>query len=105
VLTDGDGETVPYEGSWEAVEVRAEDVEYVLPPDGVVGRIVDLACAMPDFGFESQGCFPVFSWQPGRYRLQMDYIRLWTCDRVPCVGTNVVDLDLLSEPIDLRIEP
>jgi hypothetical protein len=105
LLTDETGTSVPYIASWEAVEVPAQNVEYVLPPNGIVGRIIDLACAVPDFGFDTGTCLPVYTWRPGRYRLQMDYVRLWTCFREPCVGSNVIDLDLLSEPIDVIVEP
>lgn len=81
---------------WEPKDTPSLD-EVLLPPGGVIGRVIDLACPAPDTGmadFEGT-CVPLFEVsEGGSYQIQAEYDG-WICEESPCTRPeSVVDLPL-----------
>jgi len=78
------GEVVPPENIWEPADVGLDQVTYLLPRGGVLGRVLDLACLQPDVGAALEPCARAYDLGPGEFEVWFEYADIWVCRDEPC---------------------
>ena len=78
------GEALTPQNIWEPASLDLESTTYLLPRDGLQGRIVDLTCLQRDFGPALDPCAAAFEPGAGQVEVWFRYTDMWVCFDDPC---------------------
>jgi hypothetical protein len=112
-VRDPRGSIMEPEASWEPWAVREEYINFtrfILPIRGVIGQMLDLTCAVPDYsGITIDSCLPLYSFdEAGKYQVTIKYPSVVVCSP-PCrrddpAGVPPEQTRVRFEPVRLDIE-
>jgi hypothetical protein len=100
-----DGATLSHQTYWEPVEREEESscAYGALPPRGFVGQVLDLTCSGPESVVGVSDCSPYYSFENGRYRLEILPPPVRAC-RAPCRGGQGEEYVVTFPSTDLEME-